>query len=236
MLSSLWHDFLYQPLFNGLIWIYNNWTDQNMGWAIIYLTLILRVLLLPFTLVTERDNVRNRELIADVKRLDKEYGNDEILKKEEIRRILKKRKISPWAKIVSLGFQALVLVLLYQVFVRGITGDKILKILYPFIEFPGMINTMFYGFDLTERHDIILPGIVALWLAVEIYVDYRQEKLTLQKSDLAYFIFFPIGVFFALWWLPDVKALFVLTSMAFSAIIGQFSKVMFRSPKPKASH
>jgi len=236
MLVSLWHDVLYQPLFNGLIWIYNNWADQNLGWAIIYLTLLLRLVLLPFTLVTERDNILNSELVSELKRLDKEYGKDEVLKKEEIRRILKKRRISPWAKIVSLGFQALVLLLLYQVFVRGITGEKILKILYSFVEFPGVINTMFYGFDLSARHGIILPGLVAVWLALEIYFNYDQEKITLQKSDLAYFIIFPFGVFLALWWLPDVKALFVLTSMTFSVIIGQFSKLLFRSPKPKVSH
>ncbi|MBP7060891.1 MAG: hypothetical protein KBA91_02850, partial [Candidatus Moranbacteria bacterium] len=73
MLSTLWNDFLYQPLFNFLIWVYNNWTDMNFGWSVVYLTVILRLVLLPFTLVSERNRVRNAELADDVRKLAKEY-------------------------------------------------------------------------------------------------------------------------------------------------------------------
>jgi hypothetical protein len=38
--------------------------------------------------------------------------------------------VYPWAKSIVLGVQGLVFVLLYQVFLRGITGEKIIKILY----------------------------------------------------------------------------------------------------------
>ena len=47
---------------------------------------------------------------------------------EEIRKIMKKNMVSPWAKVMSLGFQLLVLVLLYQVFIRGITGERVIKL------------------------------------------------------------------------------------------------------------
>ena len=130
MLGLIWHDYFYQPLFNVLIWIYNNWADQNLGWAVVYLTIILRLILLPFTLVTEKNRRSEEELVGEAKRIDKEFHNDNLLKKEEMRRILKQKKVRPWSKLVSLGVQVLVLVLLYQVFLRGITGDKILKILY----------------------------------------------------------------------------------------------------------
>ena len=35
MILNLWNDLLYQPLFNFLIWIYNTWTDGNLGWAVV---------------------------------------------------------------------------------------------------------------------------------------------------------------------------------------------------------
>ncbi|HAZ28533.1 MAG TPA: hypothetical protein DCY48_02020 [Candidatus Magasanikbacteria bacterium] len=233
-MEFFWHTFLYQPVFNGLIWIYNNWTDQNLGWAVVYLTLVLRVALLPITLINERNKVQNEEeFLEEIKRIDKEFAKDEVLKKEEIRRILRKRRISPWAKSSVLAVQALVLVLLYQVFVRGITGEKILQILYPWIDFPGVINTNFFGFELGQSHDIIWPGIVTIWLFLEIYFDYRKQHIPLQKADLLYFIFFPSFVFVALWILPMVKSLFILTSMIFSVIIAELSRIFFR-PKKKA--
>lgn len=232
MLGTIWNDFLYQPVFNFLIWIYSNWADHNLGWAVVYLTIILRFLLLPFTLFTERAKAKDADISQDIKKIEQSFKNDHIRKKDELRRVFKQKKIRPWSKAIVLGVQVLVLVLLYQVFLRGITGEKIMKILYPFIDFPGQINTMFYGFDLGARHDIIWPGIVAIFLLVEIYLGYRKHKFGLTKADLVYFLLFPAFSFFALWLLPMVKSLFILTSMTFSVIIGQFSKVIFRPKKP----
>jgi len=227
MLLTIWTEFLYEPLFNGLIWIYNNWANQNLGWSVVYLTVILRVALLPFTLVTEKARSSNVELEKELERLNKELSNDPILRKEEVRRVLRKRKVKPWAKAVVLGIQLLVLILLYQVFLRGITGEKIIQILYPTIEFPGKINTMFYGFDLGASHDWFWSGLVAVFLMLEIYIGYHKQKGGLTKSDLSYFILFPVAIFFALYVLPMVKALFILTSFVFSAIVHQFSMLLF---------
>jgi membrane protein insertase Oxa1/YidC/SpoIIIJ len=233
MLLIIWNELLYEPVFNGLIWIYNNWADQNFGWSVVYLTIILRVALLPFTLVTEKARASNIELEKELERLDKELSNDPILRKEEIRRVLKQRKVKPWAKAVVLGIQGLMLLLLYQVFLRGITGEKIIQILYPTIEFPGKINTIFYGFDLGAPYDWFWAGIVAVFLMLEIYIEFHRQKGGLTKRDLSYFILFPVAVFIALYVLPMVKALFILTSIVFSAVIHQFSMLLFRGGKRK---
>lgn len=231
MLDIIWNDFLYKPIFNTLIWLYNNWAHQNLGWAIVYLTIGLRLFLLPFTLIGERNKIKNMSLAEDIKRLEKDYHHDPILKKQEIRKVVKQRKIRPWTSVISLGVQLLVLVLLYQVFVQGITGERILKILYSWINFPGSMNNNFYGFHLGERHTIIGPGIVGLFLLVEIYLDYKKRKPSLSQSDLFYFILFPLVSFFLLWWLPMVKSLFILTSMIFSVIVHQFMKLLFKPAK-----
>lgn len=227
MIIDIWDTYLYEPLFNLLIWIYNNWTDQSLGWAVVYLTVLLRVVLLPFTIISERNKMKNRELEKEIVRIDKEFQNDPILKKEEIRRTLKNRRVKPWAKSVTLGIQALVFILLYQVFLRGVTGEKILQILYPSVDFPGVINTMFYGFDLARYYDALAAGIVALWLAADIYWTSRRNKEKAMRADLIYFVLFPFAVFLFLYLLPMVKALFVLTSIVFSVIVhGLFRLLM----------
>lgn len=233
MLAAIWHDYLYQPLFNVLIWIYSNWTDHNLGWAVVYLTALLRLVLLPFTFATEKSRIKDEELEQEVGKLQKELHNDPILRKEQIRKVLKKKKVSYWSKSIVLGAQILVLILLYQVFIRGITGEKVMKILYQWIDYPGKINVMFYGFNLGKTHDIIWPGIVAIFLIVEIFIGYRNRKNGLNKADFWYFILFPAFSFLALWILPMVKSLFILTTMTFSVIIHQFSRLIFR---PKKKH
>jgi membrane protein insertase Oxa1/YidC/SpoIIIJ len=226
MLSALWHNYLYQPLFNFLIWIYNNWTDMNFGWAVVYLTVILRVVLLPFSLINERIRVKNAQIAEDVHKLEKEYQTDAIRRNEEIRWLLKQRRVQPWARVVVLGVQLLVLILLYQVFLRGITGEKILSVLYPSVDFPGFIETKFYGFELGDVRTFIWPGIVAVWLFAEIYADLHK-KGKIKKKDLMFFLLFPTFVFGILWYLPMVKSLFILTSMVFSFIIALLFKALF---------
>jgi membrane protein insertase Oxa1/YidC/SpoIIIJ len=233
MFYTFWTDFLYQPVFNALIWIYSNWTDASFGWAVVYLTIILRVVLLPFTIIDEASKAKNQALSKEIEGIEKSFQNDPIMRKEEIRRILKKRQVQPWAKAIVLGIQALVLVLLYQVFLRGLTNDKIVKILYPFINFPGTIKTNFYAFDLAARHDWLWAGTVAIWLLVEIYLGYRHRRHGISKSDLAYFLVFPLFVFLLLWWLPMVKSLFILTSILFSVIVGWFIRRLFRTKPAK---
>jgi membrane protein insertase Oxa1/YidC/SpoIIIJ len=225
--------FLYQPLFNGLIWLYNNWAGFNLGWAVIYLTILLRVVLMPLTVIDHLKKVKNQELNFEVLKLQKEFHNDEVLKKQEIRKLLKKRKVNPWAKIASLGIQGLVLVLLYQVFVNGITGEKMMQALYSFVNFPGKVNIMFYGFDLGRRYDFLWAGVVALFLFFENYIEAKKTKRNFRKVDLSYFVLFPAVVFYLLWILPMVKSLFVLTSMLFSIIVGMLLNWFVKPHKPK---
>lgn len=229
MISEIWQTFLYQPVFNFLIFIYNNVTVQNFGWAVVLLTAALRILLLPLTVVAEMNKKKNTELEIEVERIIKEYKRDPVLQKQEIRDVMKKRKVYPWAKFVSLGIQGLVFLLLYQVFVHGLSGEKIIKVLYPFIDYPGKINTMFYGFDLTKTHDTLWAGLVAVWLGVEIYFGFRGKHA--RGGDMAYFLFFPLFVFLFLWWLPMVKSLFILSSMLFSFVVHQFIKLAFPEKK-----
>lgn len=224
---ELWNTYLYEPVFNFLIWIYNNWADGNMGWAVIYLTISLRVLILPLTILSERNKAKNEEVEREILQLAKEFNYDKVAQKHEIRRRLKQRRIQPWAKALSLGIQALVFVLLYQVFIGGITGQRMLKTLYSFVDFPGTINNLFYGFHLKDAHDIVWSGIVGVWLLVEILIDFQKRKNGLGRGDLFYFIFFPLGVFVFLWALPMVKSLFVLTSMVFSLVVHTITKPFF---------
>lgn len=224
--------YLYQPLFNALIWIYINIAERNMGWAVVWLTIFLRIILLPFTLISERDAVKQKEVEEQALNASRAFRNDPVAQKEEIRRIMKRNHVSPWAKVVSLGFQLLVFVLLYQVFIRGITGERIIKLLYSWIDFPGKINVSFYGFNIGAHHDFFWAGLVAIYLFVSIYIG-EASKPKQDKSKMTYLFLFPAFTFFALWYLPMVKSLFVLTTMVFSDIISLIRKMLFSEKKKK---
>ncbi|OGH88896.1 MAG: hypothetical protein A2537_01875 [Candidatus Magasanikbacteria bacterium RIFOXYD2_FULL_36_9] len=230
VINLFWNDYLFVPLVNALIWIYNNMTDHNLGWAVIWLTVGLRILLLPLTIISEHNSTKQEKAEAESLKIAKAFRFDQIAQQEEIRKIIKKNHISPWAKVSALLIQLLVLVLLYQVFLRGITGEKLAKVLYSSIDFPGKINTLFYGFEIGKVHDWIWSGICALYIFIFIIFENRHQK-NWQGGQVVFLFLFPLFTFAVLWYLPMVKALFILTSMIFSDIISLIISVIF-SPKP----
>ena len=231
MLSYFWYTFLYQPLFNALIWIYLNIAERNLGWAVVWLTIFLRIILLPLTIIAERDAARQKNVEEEARHAAKAFKNDAIAQKEEIRKIMKKNMVSPWAKVMSLGFQLLVLVLLYQVFIRGITGERVIKLLYSWIDFPGKINTDFYGFNIGAPHDTFWAGITALYLFISIFLSegFGRKK---DRPKTTFLFIFPIATFLALWFLPMVKSLFILTTMIFSDIVTIIRRMIFPEKEP----
>lgn len=230
-LVSFWNHFLYIPLFNALIWLYNGWAKENLGSAVILLTIILRVVLLPLSIVSERNKIRYRLLHEKVEEAKKAFKNDSVLYKEKVRELLKKYKVNPWAKTIVLGIQALVLVLLYQVFIHGITRSK-LNVLYPFVDRPDIINANFYGFEMGVR-DVWWAAAVGLVLFIEIYLDQRRRsaKGGVTRNEQIYAIIFPVMSFLALYLLPMVKSIFILTTLAFSYILSMLGKVFYPAEK-----
>lgn len=236
MLGTIWHDFLYTPLLNLLIFLYNTLAFGNLGVAIIYLTIIIRIVLLPFTVVSERSKILYERLGEKIDKIGHDFKNDQIQKKEMIRKVMREHRVSPWAKVMVLGVQALILVLLYQVFLGGINGK--LGDLYSWVAHPDFINTKFLGFDLGETRILFWSGLVGIVLLLEIFIDFRSKSAGLTKSEVTYMIFFPAACFFILWILPMAKSIFILTSLCFSFLVIFFRQIIKKkmgeaNPAPK---
>ncbi|MBU1180206.1 YidC/Oxa1 family membrane protein insertase [Patescibacteria group bacterium] len=217
MISHIWNEYLFRPIFNILIYFYNEVTAQNLGLAVIYLTVLLRLTLLPFSVISVWKEGFHKKLSKQISKIALAHKNDPVLQNQEIREFFKKYRVNPWSKAIVLGVQALTLVLLYQVFLGGIRGTK-MDFLYEWVERPDFVNTMFLGFDIGERN-LIWPLAVALLLFIETSWEQRKKKEFLLNSDIVYKYFFPLAVFGFLYLLPMVKSLFLLTSLIFSAIV-----------------
>ena len=219
ILNYVWEFYLYIPLFNFLVWLYLTYSFFNFGVAVILLTILLRIILLPFSIITERGNIISDNLNDDIVEIKKDFANDPVKQKEMIRSLLKKKKIRPWAKAVVLGVQALVLVLLYQVFLGGINTEVKLHLLYPSIPRPDFINTKFLWLNIAEPN-LVISALVAGYLFAQILIHaYNRKGGRFSKKEQIFSIFFPAAIFLVLAILPSVKSIFVLTSLIFSSII-----------------
>lgn len=236
-LGDLWNTYLYEPMFNVLIWLYNNWAKESFAVAVILLTVGIRLVLLPFSIISERNKVRYDRLQESMDRIKKDFKNDLIAQREAIRKAFKEEKVSPWAKAIMIIVLALSFLLLYQVFIRGLTGER-LNILYSWNFRPGKINTDFLGWDIS-KHSIVWPAIVALVLFIEITLKQWPNRSSLTRPDLLYRILFPFFTAFLLWLLPMVKSIFILTSLSFSYFLMLLRRIFFppeKSHPAKAKH
>ncbi|MBT4277861.1 hypothetical protein HOD96_03905 [Candidatus Falkowbacteria bacterium] len=228
MLLTIWNDFLYEPLLNLLIVLYG-WHDiYSLGFAVIGLTIILRIVLLPFTFFAQRNKVRYEQLAEEVRKIEKDFNHDPEKMKSEVRLAMKKYKIRPWAKAIVLGVQALVLVVLYQVFMGGINNK--LDAIYEGIYQPDFINTIFWGIDLKEQN-IFLASLVGISLFIEIWYNQRKIKNVLQSSDIFFKYLFPIFSIIILIMLPAVKSVFILTSIFFTVIVSVILRLFIKPAK-----
>lgn len=165
-MSYIFHTFLYQPLFNVLIFLYQTVSFYDFGIAIIILTALIRLLLYPISQKGIRSQKEMFAIQPQIKKLQEEYKDN---KEEQMKRVMalyKEKKVNPFSGCLPILVQLPVLIALYWVFLAGFEEGS-LNDLYSFIHNPGSINHIFLGFiDIAKKQNIILAvlaGILQFW-------------------------------------------------------------------------
>jgi membrane protein insertase Oxa1/YidC/SpoIIIJ len=214
-MELLWNELMFRPLLNLLIGIYNTIGKENLGIAIIWLTFVVRFFLLPLSLKDEERREKEKALQTDLADLRKRFANNPAVLRDEQRAAFRKYHIRRWPKIIVLGVQGAILVVLYRVFIGGINISTFVDALYSFVHVPVQIHTDFIGIDIAKR-SYILSSLCGLLLFANIWLDHQLSNRPWRQADLMYLFGFPLFTFIILAILPGVKALFILTSMIFS--------------------
>ena len=153
---------IYHPIYNALVFLVNIVPGADVGIAIILLTVLIKLILFPLSMVAVRTQIVMRELDPKLKVLRKELKE----KPEELARktlaLFKEHKINPFASIFLIIVQLPVIIGLYFVFFNeGDGGGFDPNILYSFIAEPMNASFNFLGIvDLTGS-SIVLALLVA---------------------------------------------------------------------------
>jgi YidC/Oxa1 family membrane protein insertase len=200
-MTDAWNDLVVHPLLEALLFLYRTAAFGNLGVAVIELTVLLRLALLPLTVLAERTSARYERLSDEVAAVRAAYKDDPVLANEQVRELLRSRRVNPWAKALVLLVQLGVLLALYRVFTKGALAPD--------------VDATFLGVGLSARSAWWAAAVGAA-LYLEIAQEQRRVESLLGKQDAVYRYAFPLASFAVLALLPSVKSLFVLTSMAFS--------------------
>lgn len=163
---TIYNIVFYQPLFNGLVYLTGIVPFHDVGVAIIALTVLVRLVLFPFTHRSIKTQVKMKQLEPELRGIREEFKDK---KEEQARRTMelyRKHGVSPFSGCLMLLIQLPILIALYRVFFAPIGPDG----LYDFVHLPAQFRTVFLGLVDMGKRSIVLAVISAV-------SQYAQVKL-----------------------------------------------------------
>src|SRR3989344_3474707 len=140
-LVTIFNIFLYRPLFNFLVIIYNYVPGHDFGIAIIILTLIIRVIIYPISVKALNSQKALQKLQPKLQEIQQKYKDDKEKQGVETLELYRKEKINPFSGLFLALVQFPILIALYNVFWNGLNAKELVH-LYSFVLNPENINAM----------------------------------------------------------------------------------------------
>jgi len=164
---GIFNTYLYQPIFNLLVWLYDVIPGTDIGLAIIALTIIIKLVLFPLSHKSIKSQRALSQLQPKIDELKRKFGD----KKEEMAKAMmelySKEKVSPFSSCLPLLIQLPILFALYRVMRDGLRSEH-LDQLYSWVPNPGTIDPVSFGIiDLAVPSVVlaVLAGAVQFWQA-----------------------------------------------------------------------
>jgi len=234
---TIFNEVLYRPLFNALVWLYNFIPGDDLGLAIIILTVLIRFILYPLSKKAIQSQKAISKLQPKIKEIQKKYKNKEEQAKAMME-LYKKYKVNPMTGCLPILIQLPILIALYRVFFNGLNPEA-LNTLYSFIERPESLNVMFLGLiDLSQRN-IFLAVLAGAFQFVQSRM-IMPQNINKQKSESGKIDFssmmthqmiymMPLVTIFIAWNLPSALPLYWIVITLFGVVQQYLTKVEIKN-------
>lgn len=224
LLINFFNAFLYLPLFNSLVLLYNYLPGHDFGIAIILLTIIIRIILYPVSVKALNSQKNLQALQPKMQEIQKKHkDNKEQLAKETLE-LYRREKINPFSGLFLAIIQLPILIALYTVFWKGLNPAELAN-LYSFVSNPGQINAVFLGIVDLSKANFVLAVLAGIF-------QFFQTKMLTPKSipgqgkssDMSQIMqkqmvyFFPFLTVFILMSMPSAIGLYWIVSGIFSIV------------------
>ena len=165
---------LYKPLYNILVFLAWLIPGHSIGWAIIVLTLLVRLALWPSSMKATRAQKKMRELAPEIAKLKEQHKGDRQGEAAATMALYKKYGVSPWGSCLPLLIQLPILIILYRVFMNGLGVRP--DLIYGFTPLAD-VNTMWLGLDLAKLGSQTLPILPILAGLAQLVNSWQMKQL-----------------------------------------------------------
>lgn len=187
----LFDNFIYYPIYNFLIFVYNFFPIHDFGIAIIIVTVIIKALLIPVSKKQIQSQKKMQELQPKIKEIQQKYKNDKEKQSRALMEFYKENKTNPLSGCLPMIVQLIFLIAIYRVLFNISQNGLLIEGtgLYSFVHNPGQINHLFLGLiDLSSKIDIKnitlanFPHVLLVLAAAA--SQYFQSKMLMSKQAL----------------------------------------------------
>lgn len=172
---------IYEPIYNLFVGILTLLPGHELGWAIIIVTIIIRLLLLVPQHKMLEGTRKMAELSPKIRAMQKEYAHDRATLGMKMMELYKKEGVNPLGSCLPVLFQIPIMLGLFWV-ISGISDPSNFYHLYPFFQDfnPTNIDTVFFGQDLLQAGGmlgIIMAVILGVTQWFQSYLSVRAQPV-----------------------------------------------------------
>jgi len=218
-MGAFFNTILYQPLFNGLVVLYKYVAFEDLGLAIILLTIVIRLILYPLFYHSFKNQTIMQRLQPHVQKIQHDHKHDKEKQAQALMQLYKEHKVNPFSGFLLILVQLPILIVLYNLFLKGLTPESFGN-LYSFITAPSELHHSFLGLlDLSSK-SIVIVVLAAL-------LQFLQSRLSLPKTNddsptakigRSMIYVGPVMTILILASLPSAIGIYWMTTSAFSII------------------
>src|SRR3989344_4614935 len=173
---ALYHEILYRPILNLLVFFYDV-LASDIGLAIIAVTLVVRLVLYPSFQSSLKSQKALQELQPKIEEARAKHKDNKQGQMEAVMALYKEHKVNPLSSCLPLLIQLPVILALFQVLNNQLPKESI-EGLYSFISNPGRLNSISLG--------LVNLAVGNVWLsALAAGVQFCQTKMLQPKRGQA---------------------------------------------------
>jgi len=144
-MSAFFHAVVYDPLYNGLVFLVDVLPSHDVGIAVIILTIIVRIILFPLAKRAVIAQEQMKKIAPQVEIIKEKLKDNREEQGRAIFKLYKDNDIHPFASFGLILIQIPILFALYWIFAFGGLPEVKDALLYSFTPLPSNVNMEFLG-------------------------------------------------------------------------------------------
>lgn len=181
--GSIWNTVLTHPIYNLLIFL-TTILGNDFGWAIIALTILVRLLLLIPNQKALESQKAMQKVQPKIKEIQEKYKGDQQRISLETMQLMKEHKVNPVGSCLPMLFQIPILLALFLVIQQGRSLAYGVHLYDPLQHVNILdINHIFLGFlDLSKPEIFVLPLLLAVLQYLQLRMSFAKMNKNMDKN------------------------------------------------------